>query len=62
MNIKAYLLNQRALVVSEIAQRSKDGKMNFYDLNLLTGRYTVIEDLLRELIISQDATKAKKKN
>jgi len=62
MNIKAYLLNQRALVVAEIAARSKEGKMNFYDLNILTGRYTVIEDLLRGLNTAQDAAKKKTKN
>lgn len=62
MNIKAYLLNQRALVVAEIATRSKEGKMNFYDLNILTGRYTVIEDLLRGLNTAQDAAKKKAKN
>ena len=62
MNIKAYLLNQRALVISKIATMSKEGNMNFYDLHLLTGEYIYIDKQLREYNTKQDAAKKKAKN
>jgi hypothetical protein len=58
--IKAYLLNQRALVVSEMAKLTKDGQMNFVQMELSTRKYNVIEELLRELNIKQPNEKKEK--
>lgn len=58
--IKAYLLNQRALVVSEIAKKSKEGTMNFYDLHLLTGQYIHFDQQLRQ--INENGKRKKEEN
>lgn len=60
--IKAYLLNQRALVVSKIAKQSKSGEMNFYDLHLLTGEYIHFDKQLRDLNSKQDGKETSKTN
>jgi hypothetical protein len=61
MKIKEYLLNQRALVVSEMAQLTKSGNMTFIEMNILSSKYIVIDQMIRELN-QQHGKKTSKKN
>ena len=61
MKIKEYLLNKRALVVSEMAQLTKAGNMTFIEMNILSSKYIVIDEMIRELN-QQHGKKTSKKN